>query len=383
MFAAAGGAHQATYGGGGGGANLVSAAEVATSPAGDTTATWTTEEPGTSVVRLGTSPSDLSTRVSLRGRTSDHLAELDGLRAGDPLLLPARAHADRAAPSPPGLRRTPRRRPSPPPEPTDVLPGSAPLRVVPMPDGTARVTWRTDEPATSDVRLGRAGGPRRGVGFDDRLVRRHAVVVTGLARQQRPRRAGRARATPPATPCEDGRRRSGRRLEAWRCSPSRTSGPAPPTDSCRSRTGTWDHSRCERRGSGSYTSRVVDSGRKATWQRLVLDADQPRGTRVVVRVRTGDRPTPDSTWSGWVLAADASRLDLDGRYVQYTVHLSATSRALPQVRAIGITRSGGGSAVERALTPTSELVEQPGRAHRHRAEARTSALQRSGRRSPR
>jgi hypothetical protein len=32
--------------------------------------------------------------------------------------------------------------------------------------------------------------------------------------------------------------------------------------------------------------------------------------------------------------------------VQYTVHLSAASRALPRLLAIGITRNGGGGAVE-------------------------------------
>ena len=139
-----------------------------------------TEEPGTSTVRLGTSPGNLSTRVSLAGRTTDHLAELEGLAPatryyyrlesrgpGGALTTWPAAHAAPASFTTTGAdRRAPR---------------ISDLRVVPMPDGTARVTWRTDEPATSLVRYGRAGRSQRGLGLDDRLVRRHVVVVTHLA----------------------------------------------------------------------------------------------------------------------------------------------------------------------------------------------------------
>ncbi|PKH44211.1 Ig-like domain-containing protein [Nocardioides alpinus] len=343
VFPAVGGAHQATYGGSGG-ANLVSAAKVTTSPTGDATATWTTEDPGTSTVRLGTSPSDLSTRLSTGGRTSDHLAELDGLEPstryhyrlesrgprGAVTVWPA-AHLAPASFTTSGVdRRAPR---------------ISALAVVPMPDGTARVSWRTDEPATSRVRYGPAGRPRTGVGFDDRLVRRHVVVVTDLA------------ATRAHTVRVGSRDASGNAAQR-RGTTFRSQAPGMAMFTAEDfRTGTTDDLltigdsglgslTLQGQGSGTYTSRVVDSGRKAGWRRLVLDADQPRGTRVVVRVRAGDRTSPDPTWSGWVLATLASRLDLDGRYVQYAVHLSATSRALPEVRAIGLTRGGGGVAAE-------------------------------------
>ena len=95
------------------------------------------------------------------------------------------------------------------------------------------------------------------------------------------------------------------------------------------------------RGWGRYTSRVVDSGRKATWQRLVLDAHLPTGSEIVVRVRAGDRATPDSTWSGWkAVTRPGSRAGVAGRYVQYDVTLAAAQGGLPSVRALGLTRSG-------------------------------------------
>jgi chitodextrinase len=339
VFPAAGGAHQASYGTGG--ANLVSAAQVTPSATGDATATWTTEQPGTSVVRLGTSPARLSARVSIGGRTTEHLAELDGLAPatryyyrlesrgprGTTTVWPAASAAPASFTTAGGDRAAPRIRS---------------LRVVPMPDGTARVIWRTDEPATSRLRYGPDGRALHGVGIDDRLVRRHVVVVTGLA----PERAYAVRVESRDAAGNVGRgrvttfRSQARGIAMFTVEDFRTGA----TDG---RTAIDDRGlgslTLEGPGSGSYTSRVVDSGRKATWRRLVLDADQPAGARVVVRVRAGDRSTPDATWSPWVLATTSSRLDLGGRYVQYTVHLSTSSRALPRVAAIGITRTGGGA----------------------------------------
>ena len=275
--------------------------------------------------------------MSLAGRTTDHLAELDGLApatryyyrlesrgpGGARAIWPAANAAPASFTTAGGDRRAPR---------------ISDLRVVPMPDGTATVTWRTDEPATSLVRYGRAGRAQRGEGLDDRLVRRHVVVVTQLAAER-------------AYTVRVGSRDAAGNAAAGRTTGFRSQARGVAMFTLEDfRTGTTDglvglderglgSLALQDRGSGSYTSRVIDSGRKATWRRLVLDADQPAGTRVLVRVRSGDRATPDETWSDWVLATASSRLDLDGRYVQYAVHLTSASRALPQVRAIGITRS--------------------------------------------
>ncbi|HEX5917856.1 MAG TPA: DUF4082 domain-containing protein [Nocardioides sp.] len=345
VFPALGGGHQATYatgGGGGGGANRVSGAAVTTSDTGDTTATWTTDQPGTSAVLLGTAPTALSTRVSLADRTTDHLAALEGLRPatryyyrvesqgprGRLTVWPA-AHAAPASFVTPAVDRT--------------APRISRLRVLPLPDGSARITWRTNEPATSVVRLGRAGAPLRERGFDSSLTRSHTVVVTGL----RDRRAYGVRVA-----SLDG---SGN-AAPQRSSRFRTPGAGIAMMTVEDfRTGSTDGRAqiddrglgsltLSGRGSGTYTSRVIDSGRKAAWKRLVLDSAEPAGSRVLVRVRAGDRPSPDGTWSDWRLAAPGVRIGLEGRYVQYAAHLSATATSVPSVRSIGITRAGGRGA---------------------------------------
>ena len=160
VFPAVGGAHQATYAAGGGGAaNRVAGVAVTTSDTGDTTAAWTTEDPGTSDVLLGTTPTRLSTRVSFAGRTTDHLADLGGLR-------PATRYYYRVESRGPGGRPTvwPAANAAPASFMTPAVDGTAPrisrLRVLPLPDGSARVTWRTSEPATSVVRPRPQPAPR-------------------------------------------------------------------------------------------------------------------------------------------------------------------------------------------------------------------------------
>ena len=340
VFPAVGGAHQATYAAGGGGAaNRVSGVAVTTSDTGDTTAAWTTEDPGTSDVLLGTTPTRLSTRVPFAGRTTDHLVDLGSLR-------PATRYYYRVESRGPGGRPTvwPAANAAPASFMTPAVDGTAPrisrLRVLPLPDGSARVTWRTSEPATSMVRLGRAGAPLRKRGFDSSLTRSHTIVVTGLL----PRKAYAVRAA-----SRDG---SGN-AAAPQSSRFRTPGVGiamMTTEDFRTGTLRGDLRVDEAglggltlgvRGWGRYTSRVVDSGRKATWQRLVLDAHLPAGSEIVVRVRAGDRATPDSTWSGWkVVTRPGSRAGVAGRYVQYDVTLAAAQGGLPSVRAIGLTRSG-------------------------------------------
>ena len=92
------------------------------------------------------------------GRTTDHLADLGGLR-------PATRYYYRVESRGPGGRPTvwPAANAAPASFMTPAVDGTAPrisrLRVLPLPDGSARVTWRTSEPATSVVRLGRVGRP--------------------------------------------------------------------------------------------------------------------------------------------------------------------------------------------------------------------------------
>ena len=338
VFPAVGGAHQATYASGGG-TNQVTAAKATTEETGTASLAWTTTDPGTTVVRYGTSATDLDA-VVVNGRTTDHRAELAGLQ-------PATRYYYRVESRGPGGGRTvwPAADAAPASFMTPADDRTAPrisrLRVLPLPDGSARVTWRTSEPATSVVRLGRPGTQLRRRGFDSGLTRDHTVVVTGLL----PRRAYAALVS-----SRDG---SGN-AAAPRSSRFRTPGAGIAMMTAEDfRTGTLSgDARVDDsglggltlgvRGWGRYTSRVVDSGRKATWQGVVLDAHLPSGSEVVVRVRAGDRATPDATWSGWkVVTKPGSRAGVSGRYVQYDVTLAAAQGGLPSVRAIGLTRSGG------------------------------------------
>ena len=50
---------------------------------------------------------------------------------------------------------------------------------------------------------------------------------------------------------------------------------------------------------GSYTSAVADAGHEARWGAISWDADNPAGTRVELKTRSGDRPSPDESWSAW------------------------------------------------------------------------------------
>nr|WP_253942430.1 DUF4082 domain-containing protein [Nocardioides sp. zg-1230] len=341
VFPAVGGAHQATYTPAGG-TNLVTATRATTDDTGTTSLTWTTTDPGTTVVRLGTSPTDLDEAVVVNGSTTEHLAELDGLAPatryhyvvqsrgtdGDVVRWPASGAAPATFTTPGADLRAPR---------------ISDVRVRPMTDGTARITWRTDEPSTSRVTYRQAGRTARGIGLDDRLTRRHVVVVTDLA----PRRAHTVRV---------GSRDGAGNAARARTTRFRSLAPGLAMFTAEDfRTGrTDDRMRLDDRGlgsltlsgrgSGTYTSRVVDSGRKATWTRLALDSAEPAGARILVRIRTGDRPDPDGTWSDWRLVRPGVDVGLEGRYVQYAVHLSATSTSLPVVRGVGLTRGGGRGA---------------------------------------
>ena len=159
VFPAVGGAHQATYAAGGGGRqprlrrNRHDLRHRRHDGHLDDRAT-----PARATCCSAPRPPRLSTRVSFAGRTTDHLADLEGLR-------PATRYYYRVESRGPGGRPTvwPAANAAPASFMTPAVDGTAPrisrLRVLPLPDGSARVTWRTSEPATSVVRLGRVGAP--------------------------------------------------------------------------------------------------------------------------------------------------------------------------------------------------------------------------------
>jgi len=86
---------------------------------------------------------------------------------------------------------------------------------------------------------------------------------------------------------------------------------------------------------GTVTSTVHDAGYTSTWGAIAWKADVPRGSSVVMRVRTGNTENPDDTWSDW--SADYARAEgttIDrprARYVQWMAVLRAGSGGLSPV----------------------------------------------------
>ena len=66
-----------------------------------------------------------------------------------------------------------------------------------------------------------------------------------------------------------------------------------------------------------------DNGQAATWDKIfVTKADLPPGVKLVVEVRTGNTPTPDSTWSAFAEVNHGDAVPkADARYLQYRVSL--------------------------------------------------------------
>ena len=73
----------------------------------------------------------------------------------------------------------------------------------------------------------------------------------------------------------------------------------------------------------TFISTVLDAGQASTWDKIfVPKADLPPGVKLVVEVRTGNTPTPDSTWSAFVEVHHGDAVPkADARYLQYSVSL--------------------------------------------------------------
>ncbi len=337
VFAASSGGHTAVYAAAG--APGIAAATTTSLTSDGATLAWTTEEPSSSTALVGTSPTSLKPAARVAGLTGDHTVELDALAAGETYYYRVRSTtADGGVDVWPAKDQPPARFT------TRAADRTAPrisdVRSVALPDGTARVTWSTDEPATSVVRFGRVG---RGLGdlrLDDHPTRRHMVVLTGL--EARRRYDLRVQSSDAAGHVS----RSG-------LSRLRASAPGLAVQTLEEfRTGTWTSGlvvdgtgfgtlTTAGRGTAAYTSGVLDSGLKVRWRRIVLDGSFPRGTTARVSVRAGATPTPDADWTSWSAPrGDGAALHRSGRYLQYRVVLTASAAAAPRVTAVGFTRSG-------------------------------------------
>ncbi len=90
--------------------------------------------------------------------------------------------------------------------------------------------------------------------------------------------------------------------------------------------------------SGTFTSRVLDSGGTATWRNLDYVSTSPAGTSLSLQVRTGDTPMPDDgTWSAFVPLTNGSDIPGESRYVQYQAAFTSTDANLtPTLASVSI-----------------------------------------------
>ncbi len=336
MFPAASGAHTAAYAVGGGPG--IVAARTTDVSADRATMTWRTDEPASSVVLLGTDAGSLTAVDRIAERTGDHAVTVDSLAPGSRYVYRVRStSADGTVETWPALDRPPATFTTP------SLDRAAPqirdIRATALPDGTARVTWRTDEPATSTVHFGRSGrlANQR---LHDELTREHSVVLTGLAA----RRTFGIRVSS-SDAAGNVARSAVRRL--------RSSGTGIAVQTLEGfRTGTWTSGlvldgsgfgslTMSGRGSATYTSEVLDSGQKVDWLRAVLHGTIPAGTSATVQIRTGATPAHGASWSSWTSPrSNGDSLKRSGRYLQYRVRLTASATAVPDITGIGFTNTG-------------------------------------------
>ena len=139
------------------------------------------ELPGLQVsgMGLGTTSSNLKEQASVADRTTRHRVDVAGLR-------PATTYHYRVVSvRPDGTRRTWPATGQP--AATFRTPGADNQRPVvsgvtafALPDGTAQVSWATNEPATSRVDFGRSATELTSSRADDTATREHTVVLTGL-----------------------------------------------------------------------------------------------------------------------------------------------------------------------------------------------------------
>jgi hypothetical protein len=92
---------------------------------------------------------------------------------------------------------------------------------------------------------------------------------------------------------------------------------------------------------GTVTSTVHDAGFTSSWGAITWKADVPRGSEVVLRVRTGNTEQPDESWSDWskdYAVAEGTAIDRPrARYIQWMAVLrSGSSGRSPLLRDIQV-----------------------------------------------
>jgi len=110
-----------------------------------------------------------------------------------------------------------------------------------------------------------------------------------------------------------------------------------------------------------YISSVFDGGNAQLWQKSSWDDSIPLGTEIDMAVKTGDTPSPDSTWTEWVSISNGNTIPHSpiSRYIQYKATFAYTTPAiLPNLWEVKIEYKVLGQSVEEKYpicTPTINL----------------------------
>ncbi|HEV8527746.1 MAG TPA: DUF4082 domain-containing protein [Actinomycetes bacterium] len=341
MFAAVGGSYTATYSTGGGALALSAAAIQPSSDGTSATIAWKSSTPASTAVvydAAGPAPELVQAEAT---SSLNHSVTLDQLK-------PGRTYAYRLISVDNAGRSTtwPRRGQPAATFKTPAADTKAPtiggIAVRSLPDGTAMVTWRTNEPATSRVTFGHSKTRLARLALDDKLVGQHAVVVTGLNANatywfsvSSTDEAGNA--TKPTKARRFVSAAAGVADQSWlQFKAGKASGVTVSSHEFGAIT------LSSRANSGTFTSHVMDAQAMVTWDRGFWYGSVPAGAKVKISARTGSTATPDSTWSRWApLTASGDRVVGDSRYIQYRVELtSSQSGNAPVLSAIGFTHNG-------------------------------------------
>ena len=106
--------------------------------------------------------------------------------------------------------------------------------------------------------------------------------------------------------------------------------------------------------SGSFDSRIFDSGQTTTWGSLSWTSALPAGTAIALSVRTGDTPSPDASWTAFQPINNGAAPGVSSRYLQYRTALSTTNSLFtPQLQDVTIGGTMAGAPAIAGFTPTS------------------------------
>jgi len=318
----------------------VTAATTSDVTASGATVSWTTSTPGTTVISLGTSPQQLDTTVKTAGTSTEHDTTLTDLDAGRTYFYrvtstdaQGRQTVWPAAGTMPAMFTTA--------PPDSRRPSVQDVQVQSLPDGTARVSWTSDETTDGTVEFGTSPTTMKSSAASEGTGRQHTVLLTDL--QPGSTYVLRARSTDSAG--NTGQQVVPTRFVAAAPGVADHTGPqfltgetGPGVTVDRSTDGAVT---LKGRNSGTYVSRVMDAQQMVEWDRATWTTTAPAGASARVSVRLGSTPMPDATWTSWqAVETSGGRVTGHSRYLQYRVEMVASKGTGPTLTSIGFTHNG-------------------------------------------